>query len=373
MSEKRQRGSKHDIPQSAHIVRDYDTMKKIAKAFAAGQVKLLILLGAPGKGKGQIVKRAMQDQLPTSDGQFLQVLLQSFENILARLAPDAPPQPPPPNLGPGLYVKGYISPIKFHIDVYKHRDAPICIDDADDFFGNAQLRERTKHLSETDTYKLQAHSTLSKELIAHEVPQEFWTTSPVCIIRNVWDCSDPINQAIESRGNCIVFDPMWDEVYAYIGEWFWDQEVFDYLLEKIPLLREPDIRIVTKAYDLKKAEIPGLHWKSAIDQHVADPSHILMAEFLGKNVADFGGEEQRIDAWIAAVKAKDPQAAASRPTWHRYKKEVENALAAPRPARIILERNSPSEEFRPSDSPIGSKGCSGGGNLGRESDDQDFV
>ena len=56
MSEKRQRGSKHDIPQSAHIVRDYDTMKKIAKAFAAAQVRLLILLGAPGKGKGQILE-----------------------------------------------------------------------------------------------------------------------------------------------------------------------------------------------------------------------------------------------------------------------------------------------------------------------------
>ena len=69
MSEKRQRGSKHDMSHSAHIVRDYDTMKKSAKAFAAAQVKLLILLGAPGKGKGQIVKRAMQDQLPTSDGQ----------------------------------------------------------------------------------------------------------------------------------------------------------------------------------------------------------------------------------------------------------------------------------------------------------------
>ena len=68
----------------------------------------------------------------------------------------------------------------------------------DAFFADAQLRERTKHLSETDKYKLQAHRTLSKELIAEGVPQEFWTTSPVCIIRNVWDSQDHTTNAIES-------------------------------------------------------------------------------------------------------------------------------------------------------------------------------
>ena len=178
MGQQRQRGSKHDYPESAHVIRDYATLKLIAQAFAAGQIKLLILLGGPGKGKGQIVKRAMQAQAPTTDAEFFQALSQSLDNILARLAPDAAPQPDPPNLGPGLYIKGFVSPISFHIAAYKHRDAPICIDDADAFFADAQLRERTKHLSETDKYKLQAHRTLSKELIAEGVPQEFWTTSP---------------------------------------------------------------------------------------------------------------------------------------------------------------------------------------------------
>ena len=355
MASVRQRGSKHDIPQSAHVVRDYATLKQIAEAFAAGQVKLLILLGAPGKGKGQIVKRAMQAQQPNGDEQFIQALDRSLQNVLARLNPEAVPQPPPPHLGPGLYIKGFIRPIVFHIKAYQHRDAPICIDDADAFFGDADLRERTKHLTETDRYKLQAHSSLSKELIRLKVPQEFWTTSPVCIIRNVWDSADSINQAIESRGTVIVFQPSWAETYAYIGSWFWDQEIFDYLLEKMPLLREPDVRIVTKAYDLKMADIPGLHWKSAIDQHMADPAHQLVAEYLGKDEDDFGGREQQIDAWIKAVKAQDPQAAASRATWHRYKKEVERLLDSPRPNRIVLERNAPPDEFRPFDSPVGSR------------------
>lgn len=56
---------------------------------------------------------------------------------------------------------------------------------------------------------------------------------------------------------------------------------------------------------------------------------------------------------IAAVKARDAKAAASRATWHRYKNEIEDlAFAVPRPIRIVLERVSPPLEARPSDSPI---------------------
>lgn len=352
MGQQRQRGSKHGYPESAHVVRDYATMKQIAAKFAAGEIKLLILLGGPGKGKGQIVKRAMLAQSPTHDDQFIQVLSQSLDNILARLAPDAPRRlSAPPNLGPGLYIKGYISPISFHIAAYRHRDAPICIDDADAFFGDAQLRERTKHLCETDKYKLMAHRSLSKELIAESVPQVFWTTSPACIIRNVWDSTDHINQAIESRGTVIVFEPTWADAYEYIGKWFWDQEIYDYLLEKLPLLREPDIRLVTKAYDLKTANIPGLPWQSVIDGHAAEPAHILVAKYLKMDIAQVGGEKHRIAAWIAAVKAHDPKAAASRATWHRHRSEVENQmLSMPVPDRITLERDRPPEEVRPFDS-----------------------
>jgi len=157
MGQHRQRGSKHGFPKSAHVVRDYATLKDIAKKFAGGEIKLLILLGGPGKGKGQIVKRAMLAKASATNEQFFQALSQSVANILASLNPDAPRQPDPPNLGPGLYLKGHVSPISFHIEAYRHRDAPICIDDADSFFADAQLRERTKHLTETDRYKLLIH------------------------------------------------------------------------------------------------------------------------------------------------------------------------------------------------------------------------
>ena len=103
---------------------------------------------------------------------------------------------------------------------------------------------------------------------------------------------------------------------------------------------------------MKLANVHGLPWQSVIDQHIADPRFKLMAEFLVRDVADFGSEEHRINAWMAAVKAQDPRAAASRATWHRLRTEVEDVIASPRPVRIILQRNRPAEESRPSDSLI---------------------
>lgn len=57
------------------------------------------------------------------------------------------------------------------------------------------------------------------------------------------------------------------------------------------------------------------------------------------------------------MKARDPNAAASRATWHRYKNEVEDMIwSARKPERIVLERNTPPEEVRPFDSLVGDTG-----------------
>ncbi len=341
MGTSRQRGSKHTLPESAYTIRDYKTLKEIAQGFAQGKIKLLILLGGPGKGKGQTIKRAMVAEQPTTNEEFMQVLDKSLANILQTLAPDQQPDPTPVKIGPGLYIKGFMKPIVFHIKVYQHRGSPITVDDADIFFGHMQLRECIKYLTETDTWKLQAYNSLATELKAQGVPNEFYTNSPVCIIKNVWDSNDHVSEAIESRATIIVFDPTWDETYKYIGEWFWDQEIYDYLLQQMPLLQSPDCRIVTKAYDLKTAAVAGLDWRTAIDTHIMEPSHKLVVEYLNK---PFPTEKARWQAWCEAT-------GESRPTWYRKVDEVKG-LGAARPARIILTHTAPPIETRPPDSPL---------------------
>ena len=346
MGRTRARGSETDYPEGAHVIRDYATLQQLAASFASGTIRLLLILGGPGKGKGQVVKHALEAVTPTPVDELQQVLQQSLDGVLQRaFGPvDQPPPPPAPELKkPPLYIKGTASPIRFHVLAFHHLDAPICVDDADAFFAKPELRERVKHLTESDLWKQIAHQTYSKQLEREGVPQEFWTKSPVCIIRNAWDTEDPICQAIESRAVIVVFDPSWDEVYRYSAGWYWDQEIFDYFREKIPFLKSPDLRVLDKAYNAKLANIPGMPWQRIIDQHIPRPEHLLAFEFLE---ADYPSEQKRIDAWIEEATRKGLPA--SKKTWYRIMDKLEESqLGTPVPERIVLERTAPPESERP--------------------------
>jgi hypothetical protein len=350
MGTQRQRGSKHSHPDSAVVIRDYARFWELGRQFAEGRIKALIVISGPGKGKSQIMKQALEAVRPTDNAQFVNALNISLDNILARLAPGSLQQPEPANLSPGLCIKGDCRPIKFHIKAYQHRDAPILIDDADAFLAKLDNREKVKHLAETDRYKLMSHESFAPQLTKLGIPNEFCTTSPVCILRNSWDGSDHINQAIEDRGLVVYFDPIWEEVYRYIGEWFWDQEVYDYLWERMPFLREPSIRPLAKAYDMKRARSTIFDWRTMIDAHTADKSLLLVSDFLR---AEYPSETARINAWIKTVKSMDSDAPASKATWHRNLDELDEVMrSGQRPHRIILTRTEPPMEYRPSDGPI---------------------
>ena len=341
MGEERQRGSKYDIPRTTITVTTYAELHAMATKFAQGRIKLLVVLGEPGKGKSYTVRNAIQAQQPTQDEQLLYALNISLENILGTLDPEYTPQEIPITGAP-FVVKGVCSPVSFHIGVFDANGAGVLIDDADDFFGNAQNREQARHLAESEKHKLMIHDKFATQL--EDVPKAYYTTSPVCIIRNVWDSSDPINRAIEDRGIFIYFDPTWEEWYQHCGTWFWDQEIFDYVWNRIPLMAEPSIRLLTNAYDMKVAD---LNWKQFVDSHIAEPEFILMAEYLRKPIDDFGGKEARIAAWVAAVKEEDPDATASRSTWRRHAARIARLLGQPRPERIVLTRNTKPVEICP--------------------------
>lgn len=350
MGIQRQRGSKNSHPDSALVIRDYARFRELGRQFAEGRIKALIVISGPGKGKSQIMRQALESVRPTENDQFVNALNISLDNILARLAPGSLRQPEPANLSPGLCIKGDCRPIKFHIKAYQHRDAPILIDDADAFLAKLDNREKVKHLAETDRYKLMSHESFAPQLAKLGIPNEFYTTSPVCILRNSWDSNDHINQAIEDRGLVVYFDPTWEEVYGYIGQWFWDQEVYDYLWERMPLLKEPTIRPLAKAYELKLAESTIFDWRTMIDAHTADKSLLLVSDYLR---AEYPSETARINAWIKSVKAERKGEPASKSTWHRYLDELDEVMrSGQRPKRIILTRTEPPMEFRPSDGPI---------------------
>ena len=116
-----------------------------------------------------------------------------------------------------LIIKGRKSPLDFYTDLYSCKDLPVVLDDPNDLMSQRLCREYVKALTETDKYKRLDYGTKTKILEQEGVPNFFWTTSPVCIITNQWNASDPICQALESRAEFVYFDPDWSEVYREVG------------------------------------------------------------------------------------------------------------------------------------------------------------
>ncbi len=64
-------------------------------------------------------------------------------------------------------------------------------------------------------------------------------------------------RAVENRGHLQFFEPIPAEVHRKVGEWFWDQDIYDFMGENIHLLPGLAMRHYVQAAELKEA---GMDW-----------------------------------------------------------------------------------------------------------------
>lgn len=230
------------VPETAQEIRRYDELGALVKAFAQGKIYLLVILGRPGLAKSQ-------------------TLIHATENTDAKI------------------VKGRNSAYKFYELCYALRNQPLVLDDCDSMMCDRLTREMIKILCETDSVKKLRWDTKVAEQDEAIHPTEFETSSPVCLITNSWQ-DDSISEALESRAEFVYFNPTWHEVYKQASTWFDDQEIFDYLRENIPNMKSPDMRILVKARQRKRANMPLLRWKDVINNHLDDSEGQLVRDLL---------------------------------------------------------------------------------------------
>jgi len=263
-------------PEGAGILTTYDELREKARKFAEGKYNLLVIAGGPGLSKSTTFKQALE----------------------AVVGKDY------------CFIEANASPFGAYCKLWRQRNRLAVFDDADPINEQPGGKRLLKQVGQTDQWKhcsWESKATMGKKALA---PQEFWTSSKVCIITNSWEYREGNvhTAAVEDRGQCWLFMPTALEIHRFVSEWFWSQEVFDFIGQHLPYLRRPSVRLYKKAWEMEKA---GDDWRSyVLDQ-------IFEAEDLERIVLDL-----MYDTSLASTKQRSQEFVrlghGSRATFYRY-------------------------------------------------------
>ena len=275
------------LPPHCLVVREYDEFRSLVRAFGLGNYEFLSIVGDPGVGKSEIVKRTMQEVLG--------------------------PQ------GWGL-IKGKHTPLDLYERMYRFRRVLIVLDDLDDLLQRKENVMLLKCVCDTVPVKRVEWGSWHSAFRSGELPKSFSAISRICLIANDWDTLDRNVAAIHDRGLAISFQPSALEVHRELarGAWFSDEEVFDFIGRNLFLITKPSFRFYITAREHKRA---GLDWQGLTLRTIeveADPKRILVAQLLADPTYDRlpAPEASRIQAF------RDHADGGSKATYHRHKAEL---------------------------------------------------
>ena len=162
-------------PEGAGILTTYDELREKARKFAEGKYNLLVIAGGPGLSKSTTFKQALE-AVVGNDYCFIEANASPF----------------------GAYCK-----------LWRKRNKLAVFDDADPINEQPGGKRLLKQVGQTDQWKhcsWESKATMGKKALA---PQEFWTSSKVCIITNSWEYrqGNVHTAAVEDRGQCWLFMP----------------------------------------------------------------------------------------------------------------------------------------------------------------------
>jgi hypothetical protein len=227
------------VPDGAEVIRSYEDYGNFVRSFFGGYYQLLIVLGKPGLGKTQAFKEYAGDN--------------------------------------AHITKGWTSPLQAYIDAYHHRNKLLIYDDAETLWQRSAGRVFMRSICESQPIKDVQWASTSSELKRLGIPQHFRTSSKVAIIANhfTFGREDEL-QAVLDRGHLIYFDPIPVEVHTRVGDWFWDQQVYDFVGDRLHMLAEVSSRTYVKAWERRRA---GSDWrKMIIDQYCLDSTKLAVQE-----------------------------------------------------------------------------------------------
>jgi hypothetical protein len=185
-----------------------------------------------------------------------------------------------------VYVKaGNLTAFQFYKLLYLHRDRAIVLDDVEHALKDPNTRKLLMQACETDDKerKVGWYGTESQLVVKQgkktvPVPQEFTCTSRVCVVSNDWALLNGKCGPLLDRGIVLFFDPPNDEIHRYVGEWFKDKEIYEFIGARLETIGLHSIRFYTEAREMKRHK---LDWKAALveswtnDKRPESPEDVL--------------------------------------------------------------------------------------------------
>jgi hypothetical protein len=205
------------------------------------------------------------------------------------------------------------------------RNKAIILDDVDDALRRADMARLLMSLCESDNQArivawLGTESLLKvkKGKMTVPIPQEFETTSRICVICNDWNILTTKFGALLDRGTVVFFDPDAEAIHRFVGQWFQDDaEIYTFVGERLADIPQHSIRYYINAKDHKRL---GLDWKAALlESWTSDRPRVDAAELLVRQLledATYQSDKERIAQFEAH------QDGGSRRTWFNIKKKL---------------------------------------------------
>jgi hypothetical protein len=258
--------------RNAIVVKRYQELDSFTRAFAAGHLRFLMVVGPAGTGKSRAMRSAVADRAAWIDG-----------NATAF----------------GVYCAAFM-----------HQDQPIVLDDVDALYRDANGIRLLKQLCQSEPTRLLGWYSDPQYLKRRGIPVKFTTSSPVAIIANRWSTVNADVGALEDRGHMILFDPPPLEVHRQAALWFRDREVFGFISDHLHLITSHSFRTYLLAWELKKAK---MDWKRTILARFLRGPALLVAQL--KTDPTFESEEERARAFREA-------GGGNRATYFNYAKKL---------------------------------------------------
>ena len=278
------------LPVDVIDIITYEEFHQYMVKFAEGELGLVLLLGRPGTGKTETVKRVVgfDEEETHRQGQG----------------------------GAGrrvLYVEGHAQPFGLYGQLWEHRDCPVILDDLDRLYGKPECVRLLKPLCSNRHAKRITWYT-NATLGSGGLPSSFITTSNVILIANEWRSLNANVQALEDRAIIIHFAPTNVEVHRQVATWFDDQEVFDFVGRYLGCVPHISMRHYEKGSMLRGAKIAD--WKNRLLQMILPDKRMAVVAALQVD-PELGSDKERVDRFVQ-------ETGQSRPTYYRLKQDLPN-------------------------------------------------